>query len=99
MHLAAAVPVLASGQADLDLAVDAEGEVSLACEVILGAFPFRIGHLGIGLFGGLQKFERVIAVLGGLGQLVARLSCAEVQNKFFDENFSHFVVELFLLLL
>lgn len=41
----------------------------------------------------------VLEHLGGLGQLVSGLSCAEVENKFFDENISHFVVELFLLLL
>lgn len=37
--------------------------------------------------------------LGGLGQLIARLSRAEVENKFFDVDLSHLIVELFLLLL
>lgn len=41
----------------------------------------------------------VLKHLGGLGQLIAGLSRAEVEDEFFDVDLSHLVVELFLLLL
>jgi len=43
--------------------------------------------------------SEILKHLSSLGELITRLSSTEIENKFLNFNLSHFVVELFLLLL
>jgi hypothetical protein len=52
---------------------------------------------GLGLDGLLVG--EVLEHLGGLGELITRLTSAEIENELLNTDFSHLVVELFLLLL
>jgi hypothetical protein len=52
---------------------------------------------GLGLDGLLVG--EVLEYLGGLGELITRLTSAEIENELLNTDFSHLVVELFLLLL
>ena len=49
----------------------------------------------------LDRFllSEIFKHLGSLGELIAALTSTEVENKFFNFNLSHLVVELILLLL
>ena len=50
---------------------------------------------------GLNWFltSKILKHLGGLGEFITRLSGTEIENEFLNFDLSHFVVELFLLLL
>jgi hypothetical protein len=43
--------------------------------------------------------SKILQDLCGLGELISRLTGTEIENEFLDFDLSHFVVELFLLLL
>ena len=76
--------------------VTADGNVHCNLFVSLdGEGPDGVAGLGLD---GLLVGE-ILEHLGRLGKLVAGLACAEIENELFDLDFSHLVVELFLLLL
>lgn len=76
--------VAAHGDVDCNLFVPLDGERAH-------------GVAGLGLDGLLVG--EVLEHLGRLGELIARLTSAEVEDELLDADFPHLVVELFLLLL